>query len=174
MPSSFPALAADTEVQSVNNPHPVVYWWVLVLLALDIYYWGRWVVVNMAAMTEVDYSLIKEEPSLGWLMTFGVASLLVALVLGVYSFRRCRRFLWMFVTVRIAQMLALVGIGLRYEAIAKGLQRYYHVFGPSPMKLALVLMNDAGSSLIYLLLWSLLVVPALLLSLRRPKLYTAS
>jgi len=150
----------------------ILFWSTVVLLIADAVWWLHWTTMNLASVDNTTLQLIGEEPSLKWLMTFGELSIALPIALLVIAFQRRRLFPHAFFLSRIGQMLILWMIGTHLEKIASGLQRYRYVFGPSTMKMAAVLMNDATSSFFLLFVWFIVAAPIVALSLRSPKIYT--
>jgi hypothetical protein len=70
-------------------------------------------------------------------------------------------------------MLLLWYLGLHYEKIAKGLDNYRLVFGPSPLKMAYIEMGDCISCFVILFIEFILAATLVLLSIRSPKLYSS-
>jgi hypothetical protein len=164
--------AAPDSQSKLKQPHPLLYWVIPGLLLLDAAAWIYWVVINANAMNDVDLTMLQQEPSLGWLMKYGIASIAIPVLLGILALKKMRWFPTLFFVIRPAQIVALYCIAKHYETIANGLPNYAAVFGPSPMKLAAVLMADASQSLFQMLFWFVITAVVVAWSYRRPKLYT--
>lgn len=168
---SIYATAPDSQGKS-KQPHQFLYWVIPGLLLLDTAAWMYWVLINANAMNDVDLAMLQQEPSLGWLMKYGIASIAIPVLLSIMALKKMRWFPILFFVIRPLQIFVLYWIAKHYETIANGLRGYAAVFGPSPMKLAAVLMNDAAQSLFQMLFWFVLTASVVAWSYRRPKLYT--